>query len=326
MINLKSLAIILLNYNGSSDTIECIESLDNTITNYEYDMYIIDNASRKEEVDILKKYISSREKFGIYSGDIFERNKVKGNLLILSNDNVGFAGGNNKVIKAIYEDYAYVLLLNNDTVVQTDFLEKMLSLLNEDPTIGFASCRINNYYDRKLLWNCGGKLRPWGLRKYYSEEELKRMPKVIDAEFITGCALFIRSSVIKKYGALSDNFFHGEEDFNFCWRMKKNHIKGKCINETLVYHKVSATSKKDGMQPGKMAGYYAYRIVDMKQFYSSITWHIWRKGLTQILKIRWKKAEYSEEEIRRMLDIISRVSKMKSINREDTLKIWDLTY
>ena len=80
------------------------------------------------------------------------------------------------------------------------------------------------------------------------------------------------------------------------------------------------------MQPGKMAGYYAYRIVDMKQFYSSITWHIWRKGLTQILKIRWKKAEYSEEEIRRMLDIISRVSKMKSINREDTLKIWDLTY
>ena len=326
MINLKSLAIILLNYNGSSDTIECIESLDNTITNYEYDMYIIDNASRKEEVDILKKYISSREKFGIYSGDIFERNKVKGNLLILSNDNVGFAGGNNKVIKAIYEDYAYVLLLNNDTVVQTDFLEKMLSLLNEDPTIGFASCRINNYYDRKLLWNCGGKLRPWGLRKYYSEEELKRMPKVIDAEFITGCALFIRSSVIKKYGALSDNFFHGEEDFNFCWRMKKNHIKGKCINETLVYHKVSATSKNDGMQPGKMAGYYAYRIVDMKQFYSSITWHIWRKGLTQILKIRWKKAEYSEEEIRRMLDIISRVSKMKSINREDTLKIWDLTY
>lgn len=38
--------------------------------------------------------------------------------------------------------------------------------------------------------------------------------------------------------------FHGEEDFNFCWRMKKNHIKGKCINQTLVYHKVSATSSK----------------------------------------------------------------------------------
>ena len=47
MIILKSLAIILLNYNGSVDTIECIESLDNTITNYDYDIYIIDNASRK---------------------------------------------------------------------------------------------------------------------------------------------------------------------------------------------------------------------------------------------------------------------------------------
>ena len=67
MIILKSLAIILLNYNGSVDTIECIESLDNTITNYEYDIYIIDNASQKEEVDILKRYISSREEFDIYS-------------------------------------------------------------------------------------------------------------------------------------------------------------------------------------------------------------------------------------------------------------------
>lgn len=62
---MKSLAIILLNYNGSVDTIECIESLDNTITNYEYDIYIIDNASQKEEVDILKD-ISVAEKNLIY--------------------------------------------------------------------------------------------------------------------------------------------------------------------------------------------------------------------------------------------------------------------
>lgn len=237
MTSLKSLAIILLNYNGSSDTIECIESLDNTITNFDYDIYIIDNASRKEETDILKRYISSREDFSIYSDDIFERNKVKGNLLILSNDNAGFAGGNNKVIRTIYEDYAYILLLNNDTVVQPDFIEKMICLLNEDLTIGYASCRINNYYDHTLLWNCGGKLRPWGLRKYYSEKELKKMPDIIDAEFITGCALFIRSSVIKKYGTLSDDFFHGEEDFNFCWRMKKNHVKSNRISfsQSLAY-------------------------------------------------------------------------------------------
>lgn len=326
MTSLKSLAIILLNYNGSSDTIECIESLDNTITNFDYDIYIIDNASRKEETDILKKYISSREDFSIYSDDIFERNKVKGNLLILSNDNAGFAGGNNKVIRTIYEDYAYILLLNNDTVVQPDFIEKMICLLNEDLTIGYASCRIDNYYDHTLLWNCGGKLRPWGLRKYYSEKELKKMPDIIDAEFITGCALFIRSSVIKKYGTLSDDFFHGEEDFNFCWRMKKNHVKGKCINKTLVYHKVSATSNKNGIQPGKMAGYYAYRIVDMKQFYSVFIWNIWKFSLIQILKIRWIKGGYTRTEIKKMMDIIRRTSKLNAISREDTLKIWDLSY
>ena len=82
VINLKNLAIILLNYNGSVDTIECIESLKNTITNYTYDIYIIDNASREEEVDILKKYISSRKDFSTYSEDVFEKNKIRGNLLL----------------------------------------------------------------------------------------------------------------------------------------------------------------------------------------------------------------------------------------------------
>ena len=153
-----------------------------------------------------------------------------------------------------------------------------------------------------------------------------KMPYLINAEFITGCALFIRSSIIEKYGALSNDFFHGEEDFNFCWRMKKKHIQGKCINETLVYHKVSATSQKTGGQSGKMASYYAYRIVDMKQFYPKLVWFIWKDVLTMILKIRWKRAGYSQNEIRQMLDIIRRTSKLKSINREDTLRIWNLTY
>lgn len=323
---MKDVAIILLNYNGSLDTIECVQSLNNMITDYKYDIYIWDNNSRKSEIDILKEYLKDKADFKICTENTFEKEKCKNNLLILSSDNLGFAGGNNKVIQSIYKEYSYVLLLNNDTVVQPDFIERMLDLMNEDREIGFASCRINNYYDRSLLWNCGGKLRPWGLRKYYSEKEVNNMPDIITAEFITGCALFIRSTIIKKYGGLTDDFFHGEEDFNFCWRMKKKHIKGKCLNKVLVYHKVSATSKMDGGKPGKMVSYYAYRMVDMKNFYSPIMWCIWKQLLTLILKVRWKRAEYSTVEVKKMLDILKRASKLQSLNREDTLKIWNLTY
>lgn len=323
---MSDLAIILLNYNGSKDTIECIQSLDKSETNCIYNIYIMDNNSNRAELDILEEFLRSRSDFRICTSSVFEEEKLRGNLLILSSENMGFAGGNNKVIRAIYKDYSYVLLLNNDTVVQIDFIKQMLELLNNDKDVGFASCRIDNYYDHNALWNCGGILRPWGLRKYYSENQLKKMSDVISAEFITGCALFIRTTVIEKYGALSDDFFHGEEDFNFCWRMKKNHVKGKCINRTLVYHKISATSKKDGGQLGKIVGYYAYRIVDMKQFYSKIVWHMWKAILIQILKVQWKRAGYSKRDIRKMQDVLKRTSELRSMNREDTLKIWDMTY
>ena len=75
-----------------------------------------------------------------------------------------------------------------------------------------------------------------------------------------------------------------------------------------------------------MASYYAYRIVDMKQFYSVFIWNIWKFVLMQILKIRWIRGGYTQEEIRKMMDIIKRTSKLNAINREDTLKIWNLTY
>ena len=75
-----------------------------------------------------------------------------------------------------------------------------------------------------------------------------------------------------------------------------------------------------------MAGYYAYRMVDMKQFYSVFIWNIWKFSLIQILKIRWIKGGYTRTEIKKMMDIIRRTSKLNAISREDTLKIWDLSY
>ena len=95
----KDVAIILLNYNGSLDTIECVQSLNNMITDYKYDIYIWDNNSRKSEIDILKEYLKDKADFKICTENTFEKEKCKNNLLILSSDNLGFAGGNNKVIQ-----------------------------------------------------------------------------------------------------------------------------------------------------------------------------------------------------------------------------------
>ncbi len=323
---MKELAIILLNFNGTADTIECMKSLDASKTSFSYDVYILDNASKMEECNDLMEYVKMRDDFSVCDLNEFLQKDTYGTCLVMSKENLGFAGGNNRVIEKIYREYKYILLLNNDTVIKDDFLEKMIDLMNEDDSVGFSSCRIDNYFDHSILWNAGGSLRPWGLRHYYTEKELSRKPLIFKAEFITGCALFIRSSVISRYGALTDDFFHGEEDFNFCWRMKKNDIKGVCLNQTLVYHKVGTSSKKIGNNIGRTVSYYVMRFVDMKRFYNKYFWVVWKRAITIMLCLKWRRMGISKSDIKKMKDVLRRGSELDKVTKEDMFAIWDMSF
>jgi len=321
---IKNLAIITLNYNGSEDTIECIKSLDDSITEYKYDIYILDNASAKEEVEKIRDYIGTRKDFSILPCDEFRGGQCSGNYLVVSSENYGFAGGNNKIVDCVQEYYDYVLLLNNDTVVTNDFIDTMLNYLYSNREVKFASCRIDNYYDRNLLWNCGGELKPWGVRRYFSADELGKMPEIITTEFITGCALYIDTILLRKHGGLTEDFFFGEEDFNFCWRMKRLGVKGKCVNRTLVYHKVSVSSKNAGVLPGKLAGYFVNRIVDMKQFYPYLVWLCWREILIFVLGIKWTRMNIDRVDVKKMKYVLREKSHNSSVTKEDTFSVWNL--
>ena len=64
----------------------------------------------------------------------------------------------------------------------------------------------------------------------------------------------------------------------------------------------------------------------LPKFISEYQYALWKFSLIQILKIRWIKGGYTRTEIKKMMDIIRRTSKLNAISREDTLKIWDLSY
>src|ERR1035437_2216086 len=125
--------IVLLNWNGFNDTVECVNSI-KKISYGNYEIIIVDNES-ENDFEKLEN---------IYSNEI---------ILIRSDVNLGFAGGNNLGIKyALKNDADFVLLLNNDTTVDPDFLDGLIKS-GIEKEFGIVAPKILNYYFPKIIWS-----------------------------------------------------------------------------------------------------------------------------------------------------------------------------
>ncbi|WP_415347207.1 glycosyltransferase family 2 protein [Clostridium perfringens] len=217
--------IILVNYRNSNDTIECIKSL-REIDYLNYKVLIVDNASQDDSVEKLKKEILDEE-------------------LIVSDENLGFAGGNNLGIdKAIASGAKYVLLLNNDTVVKKDFLSKLVDTFKVDNNIGIVGCKINYYSDRDIVNYAGGEI-DWSkftTRFYGLNTKDNNDTKIRYISFVSGCAMMIKREVIEKIGLLDDTYFMYYEDTDYCARAIESSFKLAYQPKSVIYHKVSASS------------------------------------------------------------------------------------
>lgn len=216
-------AIILVNYNGYEDTVDCVRSL-KEIKYPHYDIYIVDNGSMGKQKLQDDLYINKQTK------------------LILSEENLGFAGANNLVIKAIQdEQYDYVLLLNNDTVVETDFLDEMVTAAEADPSVGIVGGKIYYYHDRSRVWAAGGEYdRRIGKTVQYGGLERSDLDIEKYVTFTTGCLMLIPIPVIKKVGLLEEHWFLYSEDTDYCQRVIDLGYKIKYVPTARIYHKVSA--------------------------------------------------------------------------------------
>ncbi len=316
-------AIIILNWNGWEDTIECLESLYQS--NYlNYNVILVDNGSDDESIRRIKEYCEGKtkveSKFFKYDStnkpieiielrrrdietdnlitdkDFLNNVNSKTLTLILNEENLGFAKGNNVGIKyALKYNFDYIMLLNNDTVVsQKSFLNEMISFMEENKNIGVSVPCICYYDQPNNIWNCGGKLLPFGWRRYFTSQNLLNSErKYIDVSFITGCALLIRKSVLERFGLLTEDFFFGEEDYELSIRMKKNKVNMACVLDAKIYHKVSSSVKKLGDEKLNFTFiHHLNRLVHLKRYYSRFLWELFRIGallyIFFMLRIRYR--------------------------------------
>jgi len=226
-------SIIILNWDGIDDTIACVESL-KKINYPNIEIIIVDNNSRGNDANILEKNYSSFIK------------------VIKNNKNYGFAKGNNIAIQEMQNKLKgkYILFLNNDTIVSSNFLNEMVKVMEKNNQIAICGPKIYYYKylgKKNIIWYGGGKINFSNYPGYNHINNLKEdivynKENEIETDFVSGACMLIN---VKKINALLDEgFYFGCEDIDKCLEAKKFGYKIFYVPKSVIWHKVSASRKK----------------------------------------------------------------------------------
>lgn len=216
--------VIVLNFNGGRDIVECLNSLKGE----EGEIVVVDNGSFDNSLTMIKKNFP----------------KVK---IIKNNKNLGFAAGNNIGIRYASKQGAdAVVLLNQDTIVEKDFLDPLLK--NQADIVGPV---IKFKRGGKWIYDYGGKIH-WLIGRTSHQESLTcfnsgRSPRGLnfqDPDYISGCAMLIRRPVFEKIGFLDERLFLYFEDVDFCLRATRAGFKIAVESDSMIFHKLDGGERK----------------------------------------------------------------------------------
>lgn len=217
--------IVILNWNGWKDTIECVESC-LQLRYPDFRILIVDNASSDGSEAMLREHLPHVD-------------------IVQSGSNLGYAGGNNIGIRyALAQGAEYVWLLNNDTRVDAAALEEMVQVTKVDPTVGMVGPKIL-LYSRPGHLNCIGSTinlttgQPSLIA--LGEEDDGRFDDVREMDTLSGCSLLVRRDVMDAVGLMDERFFLFYEETDWILRAKRAGFKMMYVPKARIWHKVSAS-------------------------------------------------------------------------------------
>ena len=275
------ITVVVLNWNGWEDTVECLESL--FWVDYPcFDVVVVDNASEDDSLLRIREYcqgdlVVGSAFFTYNSGnkpiqvteltekqimtntrDLIHKpsddgSAVQNKLTIIRNqENHGFAVGNNIAIGYVMENFnpEYILLLNNDTVVDPGFLTNLVEVAEKDEKIGLLGPLIY-YYDvdgqSDVVANLGGKLDLSHYPGYYDLVEFNQLEDfpgpLIECDWISGAALLMKTREIPIH-TLNPELFFGCEDIDLAIKLNKKGFKSVVVLNSYIWHKEAVSRKK----------------------------------------------------------------------------------
>jgi len=239
--------ILVLNWNGWRDTIECLESL-LKLEYPNYQIVIIDNGSTDESVSQLSLWKERHPEV----------------VLLETGNNLGYAGGNNFGLRYVLEkgDFDYVWILNNDTVVETKALFYLVQRMQEEPKAGICGSAVLHYERRDVIWALGGIYDKWfaqafhlmGDQKYdpdYLEKNLTKIEKKMS--YVVGASVLVSRKFLEEVGLMAEDYFLFFEEIDWATRARRK-FSLILAPRSVVYHKGGASLKRrEGKQNGRFS-------------------------------------------------------------------------
>ena len=232
--NNPDISVIIVNYNGGQDIIDCLESLQTSQANASLEIIVVDNDSTDGSTERIKSQFESVR-------------------IIELGENRGFAAACNVGIEAANSNT--ILLLNPDTLVVDDAIGKMYRALVQHPNWGVVGARMLNAEGvpyraaRRFPTPLAMAFTAIGLAKLFPSSQLfngylygeRRIESLDDVDQIEGSCLMISETARKAVGDLDDKFFIFFEEVDWCKRVKAAGFEIHIVNDAEVIHKVSTT-------------------------------------------------------------------------------------
>jgi len=222
--------VVLLNFEGLEDTLKCLESLARqTVTGAQ--LIVVDNASRQDPSAVADLYPKC--------------------LLLRRRENGGWAGGNNTGIRAaLSAGSRQVVLLNNDTVVAPNFVERLCAASAAHPEYGVLGPLIFSLNRPDELMTAGCRFNRANGTGFFQHQEvpvtIAEPPVARATDVVNGCCMMIQAAVFERIGLMDEQFFLVHEESDFCLRARKAGFLCGILAEPLVWHKGSSAFSRTG--------------------------------------------------------------------------------
>ncbi|MFZ9228000.1 MAG: glycosyltransferase family 2 protein, partial [Candidatus Nanopelagicales bacterium] len=220
-------SVVLVNFRGVNDTLNAIKSINES--NYPKDLIeivVVDNASNDDSVNKLKEL----------------KDEIK---LIVSETNLGFAGGVNLGVKNSSGEI--IGLLNNDAKCDSNWITSAVETILEDEKNACVASKVLSIEGKEIDF-VDGSLTWYGMG--YKREATKDANEVIDFKkevlFATGSAMFVKKDIFEKVGGFDERFFMFYEDVDFGWRLNLLGYKVIFDPKSIAFHKHHASIEKFG--------------------------------------------------------------------------------